>query len=612
MDTTSNPDENGMDRPLRRDERPLARGNAAGFAPGAASVSAHRASPLGSPRGDHWFDEFTKMLAGHSVSRRVMLRRTAQSTFAAFTANLVGGIQGMLQAAFAAASPGCTLTQSGAQTVISLQTSGAFQGISVDLSQTITITAPPPQRAAPGTTTSQPAPTTVARTTVTSRGALLLDTESSTSGGTTQVRVRYGEAFRGIREGSFTSTNNGRTVEGEIDGRRIVPLSVPPGAAPGRLDVSTLRFADGRPAPPVALDSTIRAALEGIFRQAQDQLKSCSRRRAFRALAYAPRGGTGTSADSGPLVAMLSPGACDDCQWTCAEAMGVCLGGFAAGCIATLFGYGACVAAGVGICVGTEVTCTAACFVPGVGPCCKTLCGGPKCCTVDEICNEATSGCCAKDNVICGGQCCAPPNVCTSNVCCPQGVVVCKGGCCKPGEACSNENICCPQGVMSCGGKCCANSSQVCQAGVCCEPGRKVCNGVCCPAGGVCDGNGNCCTPPGCHLCGKVSCLGFDNCCDNTYCCPADSVCLNGGCCPKNRSCVNILGARFCCPAGTRCDQSRPNNPCVSCPPGTTQCAQEKLCCPPNTKCCFTQCCKPPLVCCGPGKLCVTQTQCVQ
>jgi hypothetical protein len=333
---------------------------------------------------------------------------------------------------------------------------------------------------------------------------VVLHTDRTTSRGSTKVKVSYGSAFRGIKESSFTT--DGKLVEGEIDSRRIVPLPV--GAHAG-----SIKFEDGKPAPEVIVDQSLREAITSLFEQARQVASSC-----------AAAGGNRTPAPP----SLVGGDGCNNCVDKCKTDAGVCDAAVAVSCIAALFGYGACAAAGAAGCsIGYEV-CSGDCDKPG-NACCPVGCPGDNCCNSGETCADQNVDpshtiCCPKLQVVCSGVCCAPGILqCNQGICCPSNQSVCGGVCCEPGQACSTEGICCTTfqpnvTPISCHGVCCLKD-EVCRIeGICCPPGVPLCKGVCCRSG-QCDSNGECCSLDvnGGKLCGEVCCPVFSTCCNHAY-----------------------------------------------------------------------------------------------
>ena len=107
---------------------------------------------------------------------------------------------------------------------------------------------------------------TAGRMALTLGGAPLLTHEIEGAAGTVTVTVTYGEAFRGINQAWFT--NDGTTIQGEIDGRAIEPL-------PADGDPRQARFADGGPPPEVRVDPELAKAIRALLQRAKEEAKAC-------------------------------------------------------------------------------------------------------------------------------------------------------------------------------------------------------------------------------------------------------------------------------------------------------------------------------------------------
>ena len=307
----------------------------------------------------------------------------------------------------------------------------------------------------------------------------------------------------------------------------------------------------------------------------------------------------------------------------CAECWGICIGeGIACaaavtgGCVATLFGYPACVAAGYIACAATEVACDIDCYRNG-GGCCPVMCHdnypssvccledesclnpdtgrccGPGetpcyrkyCCEGTEVCMQYDSGikgpnCCEPEN-ICGTRCCNPTDSCIADysLCCPAGNAPCFDTCCDTGQQCINNNMVCCDEENVCNDRCCADG-EVCHSGVCCAP-DLVCGSVCC------DELDSGCIP-------ELSvCCGFDQDICGDTCCPIGESCVSGACCPDARICGSL-----CCPEGDYCDSQ--TEVCMACPNATDVACEGGWCCPAGTSCQPVEgyCCDPGYMCC--------------
>jgi len=427
------------------------------------------------------------------------------------------------------------------------------------------------------------------RTTIALGDQVLLDVEAHMFGGalaptTTQVLVRFGTAFSGVREVLLTSTD-AKVLRGDVDGRAIEAFRI---GAP----LSALRFQDGKPAPTLHVEPTLERAIRMILARAKAEVDQCRKPTVLPQRAPSPD--PPDPPDTGRSDSTSASTDCLSCMGGCT----VAATGAAAACCVASFGIG-CV-----LCVGGAVAGELACMKAechGVGqPCCPTSCGDVACCFRTDTCLDPSRGvCCGPNTKPCNGrECCEMNDRCLPDgTCCPAGQAVCQGGqkCCQPGEACSTEGLCCAQPrpdviPVSCRGQCCA-ADEVCKDGVtCCPPNDPVCKGACC-RGGTCDADGNCCLPPD-HLCGGRCCSAFSGCCGNTCCSPGVLKCAAGACCPDLQWC----GPNVCCPAGQAC-QNPSTGACSGCAPGTVgvtcdnRNATSTGCCPPGVACCNGQCC---------------------
>lgn len=155
--------------------------------------------------------------------------------------------------------------------------------------------------------------------------------------------------------------------------------------------------------------------------------------------------------------------------------------------------------------------CQGYCLIPGFpSDCCPKLCRlepfnqpGGGCCDADEQCVDpgdpnSRSGCCPRDQRVCGGRCCGKGATCCGNECCPAGDTCCGGQtCCPAGWFCDN-GFCsqsvsfpggpppelpklppwwpisvelCPVGWTPCRGRCCRPGLECCvkESGATCQ-----------------------------------------------------------------------------------------------------------------------------------------------
>jgi len=661
----------------------------------------------------HWFDELTEAMALEKLSRRNAIRQALRAGLAAAAGSFGGdkalaqsGAGGVVTAptSLLISNQGpCKVLRNSDQTTLSYTVQGKVSGKPLVLSRTETFTqqssishpiapnpktggtppiAPrPPARIGaaltpppsihlpvgirPPVAPGSPGPSITFTETLSLGSDVVLHSDRVTSQGSTQVKVSYGSAFQGIKESS--STTNGTSVEGEIDSRQIVPFAA--SARP-----FSITFADGKPAPNVVIDPSLREAITEIFKQAAQVASSCKSAAATRASAsgdeyrgtsvnsrwrsphlsrwlklppvsaFAPSGLAFHSYVDSPLWMESVPAAiavapvpppppvggdnCTNCTDSCNTGSTICDGVVAGGCILALFGYGACLAAGAAGCSVEYEECLNACDAPG-GACCPVNCpAGGYCCDTAQTCvNESLNPnviCCPQQQVVCAGICCAPGIFqCNQGICCPANQSVCGGVCCPEGQTCSTEGICCPiqqagSPPISCHGVCCAQG-EVCRAeGICCPASATVCNGpqggpTCCQ-GGDCDSSGNCCSPlhNGGQLCGGGCCPVFSKCCNNV-CCDSFDQCINGTCCPPAQVCGGI-----CCPSGQTCQDPKTQR-CGTCAAGLTTCVpidnpNAPICCPSGASCCAGTCCPSGQICCvdGTGAFhCHTEQVCI-
>jgi hypothetical protein len=427
--------------------------------------------------------------------------------------------------------------------------------------------------------------------------------------------IRFGQAFKGIKESSLTT--DGRTAVAVIDGKRTNPF--PLGAAP-----TSIRFEDGSRLPRVHVRSSIRKTLLKIAARANGD---CPAPAAAQAAPHMPREGGHANLPDDSFD-------CVECQGKCAVAWQACCAATFSNPVGAALALGSAIA-GKKTCFELSEDCLKDCHSGG-GPCCPSKCG--------ESCLEANAVCCGPDsNGFTGG--CAPGTTCadpSNDVCCASDAGdVCGQGCCARGDHCSHFT-CCPAGSgESCGslgccdspnGKCfvsnnpesgeetgrvccdhdpcgentCCPADSVCLGPDLCCKRADLCNGVCCPAPSVCLGDGECCSDAA-HMCGDHCCSGFQQCC-NGQCC--NGICVAGVCCPSaNRVCGNT-----CCPDGYACTDPAAQT-CEPCPDGGQGCAHvpgNPMCCPSADQCCGNgECCGDGMQCCGTPPSCQPAFQCV-
>lgn len=546
----------------------------------------------------HWFDRMVKGAAAAAPSRRD-----------AFTFGAGSAVSGMLAVRALArptqtlqghvldrpdlqqpASSGACVVSSSAQKVVAFDFTTTYQdltlrnGVSFDRgSRTKTVTM------------------TVSRG---STPILDLQADIGVRGQITASFV-YGQGVQGVANARMTSSD-GRIFEGVIDGRAF--------SSSRPRSVAELRFADGAPAPQVALEPTLQQQVSGLAAQLQARGVRCGRattsRQPFRQGVSMrpgsarlpgegmpggpPRGadpivpnapdGYDASYPAGDYEGGDFPGGddCDGCHNTCGDHYKTCWGNV----LLDAFTCGPCSLVTAAGCAADGAICLEGCYTAGAG-CCPVGCG-----------NQVNS----RYGVITFVNCCAPNETCSSQAnggrCCQQGHLVCGSQCCESGiTSCAPNGGCgCPNGLAACGN------------GKCCPPGKVCCGDDCCDPGQC--RNNQCCA----SFCGDTCCPPLNACC-NGVCCPGGATCVNGRCCPQGQACGSA-----CCAAGANCLDAR-NSVCgttVSCRADLQPCRSQvgagftTVCCPrpsayfrPNIHsgpvsitCCEGQCCAPNQVCC--------------
>ncbi len=534
---------------------------------------------------NHWFDETTRDLARGTFSRRALLARLLQGTFAAVGTRLLGSLSvlAITPRTAAAQASTCTVRQEGERVVLSLSARDTFKGRALSLTKRVE---------------------SVRRVNVNTRTVIafgdqpLIQVDAGRLGTElNQIRIRYGEAFVGVRTAGFTT--DGKVLQGTFDGRRIRPFVL-------GSDVKSLTFEDGKPPPSVKVASEVPAAISLIFQKAQKEFTGCT----FLA---SLNNAKGLVASAGPLSAFpsltlpdeVSPQAdastcpgptgsnpkasdgCTACKGVCTAngiACGVIL---AASCGGALIFYAICLALGLVGCAIAVVSCIAVCHATGQ-PCCPVSCGDVACCMGGDAClNTSTGVCCAEGSTPCGNRCCCGPKdecIKATGACCPAGQIVCNNVCCKANEVCKDGVTCCPPKQVVCNGVCCGPGEQ-CTGGRCC-PDLQVCGKACC------DELSNCADPA------KGVCCSFASVTCGSICCPPGDVCLNGQCCASTRVCGQI-----CCNPGHTCVNAQKQQ-CTLCPTGQVpaQCYPPGpgICCPQGISiCCLGKCCQPGQLCCS-------------
>jgi len=407
------------------------------------------------------------------------------------------------------------------------------------------------------------------------------------TGKSKKYRLRIGEAF------GFTAlltSDDGKTVQGKIDGRAIVPLT--------ESSKGELKFEDGKPfkaRPQPYLEEAIKTASA----RAHEDLKLCAA--PTHALNNGPsetrvadshhRAGAATKqADPPPCNdcdnyanmsyqptnAVFTPG-CQACINKCNDALNSCLNSNG---LAALASFGLDVHADYMLAIGcnsNDLGCTTACYT---AQCLGQLCPGEKQSLQAEIAAGAT--------LMAPLPSCDRDQVCVNSAgfCCPRlfptacpgwydpimaGNTIASNICCQVGYSClwdtsSGYFGCCPKArtcVTSAGGyRNAAYSTQ----------------GMCCALGEICDGHGSCCPPfqiSGGRCCGgydpqtkhfRMWCGGRCIICDKGSCVngKCEYICLGGyttegKCCTQGNAC-----GKKCCPYG--CADFKTST-CVTTPP---------------------------------------------
>ncbi len=379
--------------------------------------------------------------------------------------------------------------------------------------------------------------------------------------GNTSVQVEYGDLVPGLSTAMIRVEAG--MVLGTIGGRSIVPM------AAEDADPSATQFEDGEMPADDGLDPDLQAALEALFRSAEqadcESSGAAAMRRAAERQPFIPEQDDGKSSNP------EGSAECVGCWAGCSVAAAGCIGGVSAGCVGALIFYAVCEAIGVGVCAAAYVGCVAACNVDG-GPCCPVACGAVACCEDGETClNGQTGVCCAAGKTPCAGEnCCSSTQVCISSgpnagICC-ESEGICGNTCCDPTDSCIAEaNLCCPSDQAPCTDRCCAAGETCLGDGLCCDP-QNACGSACCDELDSC-------------IESLSLCCGFNSPACNDRCCDSGDLCLNGTtCCPLGRGCGDI-----CCPAGSSCDSQ--TNTCVGCPNASDTPCTVGGCCPAGMNC---------------------------
>jgi len=400
--------------------------------------------------------------------------------------------------------------------------------------------------------------------TITRRNRLVAKIDVVTTGANSAAgTIVYGPEITGPKRVSLKSSDGGKTVEGNVDGRSFTERN------------GQRTFADGLPEPKVAIDPSVAPAVNDLHVQARGLLARCQS--PWQNSPHNPRGPKfkrpvhGTIKPPGP-GAYPPLGAdnpdCTACQnqcdtdWRAESGTAWCVLSFGGCYVKSLFDYDICQhnCAGDGPngcfpvpCGATTTTCLSGdqCFsFQGAGMCCDAgapLCQGVCCGRFISACGPDGSCGCKTSETLCGDSCCDnDKEICSDGICCPKGQANHQGTCC------ADKNVC---------GKVCCDELATCadpKTGLCCPLTAPVCAGKCCKPGNA-------------------------------------EVCINGHCCPTERAC----GSK-CCPSGQVCADPKKGT-CSACHPSLVPCLPDKgpsICCPPNVACC------PGGACCKPGETC--------
>jgi hypothetical protein len=509
---------------------------------------------------DHWFDELCKQLVPRGTRPR---RHVLQGIMANFAMPGSGGSN------LAEAQPRLPAAQT--RSVVSQGELQYQQVRSYDDRRKVVTTS-----------------TTISR----GKSPLIKVDVSTANDGSGQVTVSCGREYAGGGTLKMT-TQNGTLFQGTMDGRAFTTSRL-------ARSMSDVRFADGGPAPKIAVDPALARAIAALAEKAK---KASASSLSVRALHSHRRLSSRDVGQGSPGDGWYEPGetydapACaecsDDCGNTCYDKCG--FGDWTTwlcgpGCLATA---AACDAA-------CYIACWASCQFPG-GGCCPVPCGKAfSCCGRGDQCFHGDL-CCPGSMVVCNDLCCGPyiTTCAPDGFCgCPTGQTVCGDNCCPPDTAC-------------CGGECCpTGSNQCCGNNQCCPTGSSQCCGdQCCPTGAPCLNSSICCAPPS-NVCGSNCCAPFTVCCGGR-CCGVNEICLTDsrtgealGCCPTSQACGVGGENPVCCAAGEICIDPY-NSICGPCPAGQVSCLSMNangpyttVCCPSGVDCCNGKCCAPSEVCC--------------
>jgi hypothetical protein len=521
----------------------------------------------------HWFDDFTKAVAGGRPSRSAMLDGLARLAAGAALAPLAAGATPAFARAGSAVGgsrrptvpgisrkrrwnrPGtlqrgpCSFT---AGSTNSLNFSATSSSLQFSLSDSLT----------PEDSSRAPSLGGHLAVDVTDGGESVLHVESqfahwhpSTEKALdATLTFRYGSKVRGISNATLSA--QGGRIGGTIDGRALTPFEAH-GAAP-----SSIRLSDDRKLA-VDADPDLRDKLSDLAAVVKHGFESCgstpklqhvrehrppeansslrSPARATRAFdlaqvqpasGYIP--GTPTGQNTGIFVGEETP----NCYNAFTNA-GTLVAGCIAGAIAGGFLCPPCAAYAVFGCYTAYAGALAAMELPG-GACEQVPCSSGN--AIPNSCDN-TFTCCGQYECCPSGDFCAP-----MGICCPSSATVVCGTTYDDGFCCPSDTICgpgqtcvgCPQGQVAqngqccnflCGNDCCQSSQATCDhaAGKCVypsfgtpqpQPTRR--RSLLCIAGGVA-----CAAPNYDGTTTEVCCSPKVNCCAGK-CCPPGQICGGG------------------------------------------------------------------------------------
>jgi len=622
---------------------------------------------------EHWFDALTKRLAADSLSRRNFI--TAGG--AAFAAVATGWSWGR---AFAEEPPEAAAAAEGAKRInvpppepVTMKfgpCTATSQGPHFEHSRTSTGTAAGTTVALTATRTLDSKAGMTSAHTVSLNGKQQFQISMAQGRGpeSRSMHITIGDAF-GYNGADLTSSDDGKTLTGTIDGRAIQPFVVGPGKKP--------QFVDGKPLN-AKIPAGFKEALAAAMAQSTKDLGQCT--------AAAERGGvaeqtptadrmekekkkprdkngpTGPSeANSKPITsinynAYFSAG-CTKCLNNCCVSMWT-VGEKTVGCILGFFVFDFSDCETLANLSGKQFSCLEGCN--HVDACHNTLCLGAG--------QPTTFGLPSCDK----GQSC----VGNTGLCCPNGYpVACHGDyatvCCATDMACMRQPIWYTQWSNYASGgevlyagqpkpnvqgppkiplQTCCPANQVCGTEIKGSPPFAKSNwlGMCCPVGQVCAKSldpfpltdtvatgmpfpkvlpvgkpiccepskvkdGKCCTKTWCgeHCCAEPGQCKNGRCCKGTWC--GDTCCETGASCVNGKCCSGVPCGDKCCPGGDKCIDGKCSSICLSqqwtsdgkCCTGGVACG--KACCPGGCEDASTSRCKKTSKCAEPRTTCISQ-----